>query len=300
MKTVEAAQGKWRGILMHFGVDERYLRNKHQDCPLCGDGKDRYRWDDKGGNGTYFCSQCGAGTGMDLLMAWTGKSFAEAAKAVDEIVGNVQAMEPKPKSDPLKRLRKVASELVPMDTINPVRKYLHSRGLKPSPITEFHPALTYYDEGRPVGTFPAMVHLFRAADGKPATYHVTYLSSRGEKANVGAPRKVLPKYRELTGGAIQLFSPESHMGIAEGIETALAAHQMAGIPVWAAYSAGLLEQWVPPAGTERVTIFGDNDSSYTGQAAAFNLAKRLTRDGFQVQVRIPRERGRDFADEVSA
>jgi phage/plasmid primase-like uncharacterized protein len=36
MKTLDAARGKWRGILLSLGIDEKYLRNKHGPCPLCG------------------------------------------------------------------------------------------------------------------------------------------------------------------------------------------------------------------------------------------------------------------------
>lgn len=298
MKTVEAAQGKWYGILRHFGMDESFLRNRHGPCPMCG-GKDRYRWDDKDGTGSYYCGGCGAGSGMDLLMKSTGMDFKTAAKAVDEVVGNVEAATPKPRTDPRVRLRKVYQGLQSMDAINPVRLYLRHRGLSPSPITQYHPALAYYDDGRRAGTYPAMIHMLTSAAGEPLTYHVTYLTQRGDKAPVRAPKKVLPATGMLPGGAIRLFEAGEVLGIAEGIETALAASKRDGIPVWAAYSAGLLEQWQVPKGVSNVVIYGDNDESYTGQAAAYGLAKRLRHEGFGVDVRIPDWVG-DWADEVSA
>ena len=60
-----AAQGRWRDILQSLGMDERSLSGKHGPCPMCG-GKDRFRFDDKDGRGTYFCSGCGAGDGVKL------------------------------------------------------------------------------------------------------------------------------------------------------------------------------------------------------------------------------------------
>lgn len=298
MKTTDAARGKWFGILRHFGLDESFLRNRHGPCPMCG-GKDRYRFDDKDGSGSYYCGGCGAGDGMALLMRYTGMDFKAAAKAVDEVVGNVEASKPKPVRDPRVRLRKVHQGLQSMDAINPVRLYLRHRCLSPSPITQYHPALAYYEDGKRVGSYPAMIHMLTSAKGEPLTYHVTYLTTRGDKAPVRAPKKVLPATGMLPGGAIRLFEAGEVLGIAEGIETALAASKRDGIPVWAAYSAGLLEQWRVPQGVNNVVIYGDNDESYTGQAAAYGLAKRLRHEGFGVDVRIPDWVG-DWADEVSA
>ncbi len=40
-RTVDAARGHWPDILVRFGIDESYLRNRHGPCPLCG-GRDRF------------------------------------------------------------------------------------------------------------------------------------------------------------------------------------------------------------------------------------------------------------------
>ncbi|WP_455252207.1 primase-helicase zinc-binding domain-containing protein, partial [Neisseria sp.] len=50
-----AAQYRWPEIHAALGIDPRYLKNKHQPCPACG-GKDRFRYDDKDGNGTFICN----------------------------------------------------------------------------------------------------------------------------------------------------------------------------------------------------------------------------------------------------
>ena len=297
MRTMDAAKGRWPGILMALGVDEQFLRNRHGECPMCG-GHDRYRFDDNNGEGGYYCNSCGPGDGMKLLMGVTGKSFGEAAKAVDEIVGNVPMGAPKPAGpDPRVRLRKVAQSLQRLGGVTAVGSYLKARGLAPSPITQYCPRMPYYEDGQLKRSYPAMVHLFRGPDGDPLTYHITYLEN-DTKADVSAPKKILTPLGPMAGGAIRLYPESRLMGIAEGIETAIAASDRFGLPVWAAYSANLLEQWKPPAGVEEVWVFGDNDNSFTGQSSAYNLAKRLHREGLKVIVMIPETANTDFADEV--
>ena len=59
------AQGHWTKILISNGIDEKFLKNKHGPCPVCG-GKDRFRFDNKDGRGTFFCNHCGPGDGVGL------------------------------------------------------------------------------------------------------------------------------------------------------------------------------------------------------------------------------------------
>lgn len=90
----EAARGRWPGILATLaGLSDKQLTDRHQPCPLCG-GEDRYRFDDKDGNGTWFCNRCGgkdqhggAGNGMDMLMRRNGWDFPTAAKRLEEHLG---------------------------------------------------------------------------------------------------------------------------------------------------------------------------------------------------------------------
>ncbi|HGN2971857.1 TPA: DUF927 domain-containing protein [Proteus mirabilis] len=60
--------------------------NTHTACPHCG-GKDRFRFDNKDGNGTFICNQCGSGDGLDLVQRVLGVSVTEAAKEVANIIG---------------------------------------------------------------------------------------------------------------------------------------------------------------------------------------------------------------------
>lgn len=95
-KVIDLAQGHWPSILGSLaGLSADQLTDKHQPCPLCG-GKDRYRFDDQDGSGSWFCNKCGgpqqaggAGNGIDLLMRRTGWTFAEAAKRIEQHLGIV-------------------------------------------------------------------------------------------------------------------------------------------------------------------------------------------------------------------
>ena len=68
------AQHSWPAILAGLGIDPRYLQNRHGPCPACG-GKDRFRFDDREGQGTFYCNQCGSGDGFHLLERVHGWSF---------------------------------------------------------------------------------------------------------------------------------------------------------------------------------------------------------------------------------
>ena len=92
MNTIVRARGRWQQILPKLGVDPRYLVNRHGPCPLCG-GRDRFRFDDKDGSGSYFCGQCGAGAGLILLQKLNGWDFKTAADEVDKVLGDTAPVE---------------------------------------------------------------------------------------------------------------------------------------------------------------------------------------------------------------
>ncbi len=48
------ARGRWAEILPALGIGAEFLSDKHGPCSGCG-GKDRFRFDDKGGRGTFIC-----------------------------------------------------------------------------------------------------------------------------------------------------------------------------------------------------------------------------------------------------
>lgn len=286
-KTLDMAVGKWRGILLNFGFPDQFLGKKHSACPLCGGGVDRYRFVDWQGTGSYFCSQCGHGFGIDLLMKFKGWDFKTAAKQIDQIIGNVNQVEIKQErseSEKVAQIRKVLKECKAVSVGDPVHKYLKMRcGSDHIPKdVKFHPNLGH-TEG---GFHPAMVSIVRDLNGVGLSLHRTYLTESGEKAKVNQVKKFMAG-KKLNGGAIRLFDVVECVGLAEGIETALSAAYRFKLPVWAASNSVLLEQWEPPSFIKKVVVFGDNDENYVGQAAAYSLAKRLSRENIKVEVKIP-------------
>lgn len=303
MKTTDAARGKWCGIFRQLGVDERYLSGKHTDCPLCGQGKDTFRLDDKNGTGSYFCGKCGHGYGMDFVIKLLGVDFKQAAMRVDVILGEgqIEEKEEKPKKDPRIALRAIAGKAKSLEGNDPVSVYLRNRGLSVfSPVIRWAPSLTYWDKGdngKPIrlGSFPAMVVPVWDENGDALTYHITYLS-QGHKAPVPKPKKVMTPIRSITGGAIRLFPAGEQLAVGEGIETALAFYEAFKIPVWATCNANMMERLVIPPEVKELTVVADNDESFTGQKAAYTLANRFKLAGGFAEVVLEGSSGQDYLD----
>lgn len=298
----EAARGRWRDILEALGIPEKFLTRRNGPCPMC-DGKDRWRFTDHDEAGMWWCNQCGTGDGLDLLQRFNGWDFKRAVNEVKKMLPNMpeaRAVDPDVKLKIVRdNLNRYKAGVLRATESAQVKRYLESRALIPSPLLMAHSASEYWQDGTLTGTYPAMVGLVTSPDGKPLTYHRTFLLD-GQKAPVPSPRKIMPAAGDTTGAAIRLWPVSESLGIAEGIETALACHQLFGIPTWSAISAGGLERFIPPAEITELMIFADRDASYTGQAAAYALAKRLVRDTqIRVRVSLPDDMG-DFADQLIA
>jgi putative DNA primase/helicase len=287
-------QGHWRELLPQFGVSPRILNGKHHPCPMCG-GKDRFRFSDRSGSGSYYCNQCGPGNGFSLMMNINSWDFEEAYERACSVLGNtkpITRVEPK-KMDNIKMLRDLWTSSYPLDCGDPVDLYLSSRGVqeKYSTVIRYVPSM-YHSPSK--SNHPGMIALISDAEGKPALLHRTYLTSDGRKAAVNPQRMLMPG-EFPRGGAIRLGKPAEVMGVAEGIETAMAASILHRIPVWSVISEGFMRSWKPPAEARRIAIFGDNDANFVGQSAALDLAKRLSGD-VQVSVYIPDVADSDWND----
>ena len=297
----QIAQGRWKSILTVMGMDERALSGKHGPCPMCG-GRDRFRFDDKDGRGTYFCSGCGAGDGVQLAMGITGLSFRDVAAEVERIAGTVRPATTRTErtdDNKLSALRRVFRESRPIERGDEACRYLAGRGLRLHDLPESlrtHPGMQYRDGGAVLGTFPVMLATVTDATGRAVSMHRTYLQD-GRKAPVSAPKKLMQGL-PLSGAAIRLTPVSRTLGIAEGVETALAASELFEVPVWSCISTSGIESFEPPEGVQHVIVFADHDTNFAGQAAAYRAAHRLALRGYAVEVVIPPTAG-DWLDELS-
>ena len=143
-----AAQYRWPEIHAAIGIDPRYLKNKHQPCPACG-GKDRFRYDNKDGNGTFICSHYdnGAGDGFGLVMHFFGCDIQTALKQVSGVLGMDNAdplpippkrpqAQPCPEKDQIEKLAALWRSTESIRPDSPVIQYLKSRGLDMAHLPE--------------------------------------------------------------------------------------------------------------------------------------------------------------------
>lgn len=312
------ARGRWGEILMALAPQlqpalERVGR--HVPCPVHG-GKDGFRvFKDVEETGGSVCNTCGKfADGFATLMWANGWDFRTTLQAVSDHLGSngrqvtnmcKATTEARHNPDEDEKLRlslnRVWCESIALTDrdAEPARLYLARRGISiPPPETlRFHPALSYHDGEKRIGEFPAIIAMVSGAQGNPVTIHRTYLTHDGKKAPVESPKKLMsyPKDRKLIGGAIRLVDPGPVLAVAEGLETALAVLDGAGLgfPVWCAVNALMLENFVPPAGVSRVVVFADKDRPTEqhpkghGQEAAKRLVQRLWEAGIKASAIVP-------------
>lgn len=283
--VVEMARGRWHYILPMLGVDQKFLTKKNGPCPMCG-GKDRFRFTDFQGEGRYYCTQCGPGDGFDLSGKVTGKKFPEIRDCIIRVSGRVKpVVETVDVEDCIKaageRWRK--GRVPPAD--GPVQAYLRQR----------------------LGAFPANVENIRQYDGNliarvsgpmDGGVNIQTIELKIEAGKVIRGEKKVMKGVLPKGSAIRLAQPVNGMlGIAEGIETALSAWGLFGIPTWSVISTTGMVNWSPPDDVHTVIVFGDNDVNYAGQSAAYAIANKLVAQFKKtVEVRIPPIVGADWND----
>ena len=268
---------------------------------MCG-GTDRFRFDDKDGRGTWFCNNCRAGDGISLVMRFANLKFPAAARLIEQHIGASPVSNGRrERTDGQKavEMKSLWARAQPITLADHAGQYLHARtGLETFPAALRYSAdERYFDHGAKPIWLPAMVARVDPCDravaaGERASLHRTYLSPYASKAEVSSPRKMMGSMPP--GAAVRLMRHGDTLGIAEGIETAISATALFGCPCWAALAAGLMELCEPPPTVTTVIIFGDNDASLTGQAAAYTLAKRLQSKGISATAEIPSRTGDDW------
>lgn len=229
----------------------------------------------------------------------TREQRAELARQVMAATAEREAQQREQWAENARRIAQVRAQCVPLVPGDPVTLYLKRRGFgavwPPPAALRMHRGLPYWYGGDKLGTFPAMVAPLVAPDGRTVALHRTYLTADGRKAEVPSPKKLTGAAGPLAGACIPLHMPAAGVvGIAEGIETALAAWCASGVPTVAAYCAGNLAAWHWPGGVQRLVIFADNDKA--GREAADTVRARAFSAGLRAEVLTPTDGGADWCD----
>jgi hypothetical protein len=246
--------------------------------------------------GAYHDHEAGAGgDALDLVRYLRGGTTGEAmAWAVAWLDGapaaTPRAREPTPRHAPAHDTtdlaRRLWAEALPAaGTL--VEAYLRSRRLvlpEDAPI-RFHARCL-----RGAERLPAMLALMTdPITGKARGIHRTCLHPDGAGKAAPGPNGEPAKMMAGQAGVIRLVPDDEvtlGLGIAEGIETALAVMQRTSwAPVWAATSAGGIRSFPVLAGIGCLTIFSDADGP--GMAAARRCRERWIDAGREARIIAP-------------
>ena len=156
-------------------------------------------------------------------------------------------------------------EATPIEGNSPQAAYLRSRGLTGEPPRSLR-ATTILHLGR--YPFPAIAAAIQAPARQIISVQCTLIDLRGDrKAPVAIPRRTIGA---IGCGAVRLAAATDVLGVAEGIEKALAAMQLFGVPCWASLGAGRMHRVHVPDDVRDLHIFADNDEP--GRAGAERTA----------------------------
>jgi hypothetical protein len=175
----------------------------------------------------------------------------------------------------------------------PVERYLEGRGLTAGASElRYHPRTPHGPH--PLTCFrPAMIAAVRDGGGIGAI-HRTFLDPRRSiPAPIDEPRCGLGRFGSA---AVRLGGVASRLGLAEGIETALSASALFGLPCWATLGTERFRLVTLPPEVTELVLFLDND-------AGGRRAEALARETFAhlpIETHYPRRAGADWNDVLRA
>ena len=175
---------------------------------------------------------------------------------------------------------------------SPAVAYLLKRGLTQlSPDLRFHPE-TPLGPREGVRFLPAMLAAVRTDLGVIAV-HRTFLDvSCAGLAAFDRPKRALGS---LQHGAVRLAMPRGgRLGLAEGIETALSAIQLFGVPCWATLGNERFGLVTIPESVRELHLFLDNDAG--GDLAEERAREAYACDGRRIVARRPSGADEDWND----
>ena len=172
----------------------------------------------------------------------------------------------------------------------PASAYLASRGLAAMPADlRFHPRAPHGPS--PLTQFrPSLIAAIRDEAGLVAV-HRTFLRPDGRGlADLSHPRRGLGRF---STGAVRLGGPAARLGLAEGIETALSATALFGMPCWATLGTERFGRIALPADVRELHLFLDHDA---GGRRAERLAREAYRRVPRIESHVPERPGDDWND----
>jgi hypothetical protein len=176
----------------------------------------------------------------------------------------------------------------------PASAYLASRGLAAIPADlRYHPRTPHGPS--PLTQFrPALIAAVRDEAGLVAI-HRTFIDARGNGlAALVHPRCGLGRFG---AGAVRLGGPATRLGLAEGIETALSATALFGMPCWATLGTERFGRIALPPEVRELYLFLDHD-------AGGRRAERLAHEAFahlpHIESHVPERSGDDWNDVLRA
>lgn len=175
---------------------------------------------------------------------------------------------------------------------SPASCYLEGRAITTfSPDLRFHPRMPLGPKGS-VRFLPAMVAAVRNDAGVLAL-HRTFLDPAGRGlAPFDGPKRALGT---LGSGAVRLAFPRGgRLGLAEGIETALSAMQLFGIPCWATLGNERFGLVTIPESVRELHLFVDNDAG--GVLADERAREAYACEGRRIATRRPERTDDDWND----
>lgn len=273
-RVLREFNGAWRQTLENYGCHLPSGRH-HGPCPVCG-GKDRFRFDDKEGRGTWFCSQCDpqSGGGLLLLSRFLGKPTIEVA---NELLGNTPERSRAPvyrsfvSEDRIRKAnheqaRKGAEALLASSELRP-HPYMSDRGLDGQWLVNGEPIM-----GRDRSVIQPgellLVPAYKAEGDGSKLVNVQKIKTNKEKR---------PLYGgDMAGVYHKLDGHQKLIAIVEGYATGVTVNQVTGATTYCAFNTGNLASvsaWV--AGRHPgvpLVFFADNDEHGAGLRYAKDAA----------------------------
>lgn len=269
-RVLREFNGSWRQTLEGYGCQLPSGRN-HGPCPVCG-GKDRFRFDDKDGRGTWFCGQCDpqSGGGLLLLSRYLGKPTIEVAK---ELLGQDMP-------------RTVAPVRKHSATDEQMREELRKRAkrgaemLMEQSMMSGHP---YMDAKGLTGEWPVNSQIMMGADNEriePGSLLLVPAYKNGELVNVQkitADGKKRPIYGgDMSGVCHIIKGPGKTIAVVEGFATGVTVNRVTNATTYVAFNTGNLAAIAAQARAEHpdstLIIFADNDEHGAGLKYAEDAA----------------------------